>query len=634
MPPSSSALATGNGAASDAILKGSNCNSTAPRCGCRFRSACARPMRCATCSSKWPRRRGARRDRGHHHRRQNETGRNSMGRMLIAAVLALAALPARAAEDDIVLRGMGSFHVGGRIAEVSGRPAREIVRIPGGPPSKLDPNGEFMVEQMYVQYFLPKHRKGKLPLLMWHGGGLTGVTYETTPDGREGWLNLFVRKGWDVYVSDAVERGRAGFASPDVWPSEPIFLNYADPFERFRIGGGEGRRRPQGGGAEEHAHADAVRRLCRPVSALGDLQENRSRICRRDARRRRNGRRGQPARHRHQGKFAYADAGQEQCRDRRCHPGMDGRERLGRVTAFDPRKSSDFEQRREGAMRRLGIVLAVSLAAGSAWAQGKEPIALRDMGSFHVGGRVIEITGVTYETTPDGRAGWLSYFIRKGWDTYISDAVERGRAGWTDTFKGDALSLPLGDPWERFRIGPPGSWNDDKAKRTTYPGAQFPIEAYAQFMKQGVPRWLTTDDQIVAAYIELVDKVCPCVVMVHSQSGTFGYRVLEARPDKVKALVAVEPTLGGDRNKVESIKTTPILVVDGDNAKDHPRWSKIRQGGVDYAAVLRSAGGSIDVVDLPDVGIKGNSHMMMMDKNNAEIADLIQKWLLDKGLAQ
>ena len=55
---------------------------------------------------------------------------------------------------------------------------------------------------------------------------------------------------------------------------------------------------------------------------------------------------------------------------------------------------------------------------------------------------------------------------------------------------------------------------------------------------------------------------------------------------------------------------------------------------VDYAAVLRSAGGSIDVVDLPDVGIKGNSHMMMMDKNNAEIADLIQKWLLDKGLAQ
>jgi hypothetical protein len=244
-------------------------------------------------------------------------------------------------------------------------------------------------------------------------------------------------------------------------------------------------------------------------------------------------------------------------------------------------------------MRRLGIALAFSLAAGSALAQTKEPIALRDMGSFHIGGRVIEIagqpikeivftpggvpakvdpngkyqveqmyvqyflpqnrkgklplliwhggglSGVTYETKPDGGEGWLTMFIRKGWDVYISDAVERGRSGWTNTFKGDAVILPLGDPWERFRIGPPGSWNDDRAKRATYAGTQFPTEAYEQFMKQGVPRWLTTDDQIVAAYIELVDKVCPCVVMVHSQSGSFGFKVAEARPDKVKALVAV-----------------------------------------------------------------------------------------------
>jgi pimeloyl-ACP methyl ester carboxylesterase len=137
----------------------------------------------------------------------------------------------------------------------------------------------------------------------------------------------------------------------------------------------------------------------------------------------------------------------------------------------------------------------------------------------------------------------------------------------------------------------------------------------------------------VGAYVELVDKVCPCVVLVHSQSGSFGFKALEARPDKVKALIAVEPTLGGDRNKVEAIKGTPILVLYGDNAKDHPRWSKIRQGGVDYTAVLKSAGGSIDVVDLPDVGVKGNSHMVMMDKNSDAVAELIQKWLVGKGLA-
>src|SRR5947208_15397682 len=128
-------------------------------------------------------------------------------RALIALALALIALPAFA-DDDIVLRGMGSFNIGGRIAEVTGKEVTEVQRVPGGPMSKLDPNGQFMVEAMYVQYFLPKNRKGKYPLLMWHGGGLTGVTYESTPDGREGWMNMFIRKGWDTYVSDSVERGR------------------------------------------------------------------------------------------------------------------------------------------------------------------------------------------------------------------------------------------------------------------------------------------------------------------------------------------------------------------------------------------------------------------------------------------
>jgi pimeloyl-ACP methyl ester carboxylesterase len=339
-------------------------------------------------------------------------------------------------------------------------------------------------------------------------------------------------------------------------------------------------------------------------------------------------------------------------------------------------------------MRRLSLVLTFCFAAGCALAQGKEPVALRDFGSFHIGGRLIEITGqpvkeivftpggvpakvdpngtyqveqmyvqyylpqakkgrvplllwhgggltgVTYETKPDGNPGWLNYFVRAGWDTYISDAVERGRSGWTSTFKGEPVFLPLGDPWERFRVGPIGSWNADKAKRVTYPGAQFPIDAYEQFMKQGVPRWLTTDDAIVAAYIELIDKVCPCVVLVHSQSGAFGFKALEARPDKVKALVAVEPTLGGDKNKVASIKGSPVMMIYGDNAKDHPRWSKIRQTGADYAAVLKTAGGSVDVIDLPDIGIKGNSHMIMMDRNSDQVAGLIQKWLAGKGLTE
>jgi hypothetical protein len=159
--------------------------------------------------------------------------------IIAAAMLGLAASPALA-EGPINLRGMGSFHIGGRTVEITGKPVREVLLGAGGVPAKLDPNGPYAVEHMYVQFFQPQTRKGKVPLLMWHGGGLTGVTYETTPDGREGWLNMFIRKGRDVYNSDAVERGRSGFAGPDVWPSSPNFLTKANPFERFRIGQGAG----------------------------------------------------------------------------------------------------------------------------------------------------------------------------------------------------------------------------------------------------------------------------------------------------------------------------------------------------------------------------------------------------------
>src|ERR1700687_2672524 len=126
-------------------------------------------------------------------------------------------------------------------AEIAGKPVREVVFTPGSVPAKVDPNGAYMAGQMYVQYFIPQDKRGALPLLMWHGGGLTGVTYETTPDGREGWLNYFTRRGWSVYNSDAVERGRAGWAQyPDIFAGEPVFLTIANPFERFRIGAGEG----------------------------------------------------------------------------------------------------------------------------------------------------------------------------------------------------------------------------------------------------------------------------------------------------------------------------------------------------------------------------------------------------------
>jgi hypothetical protein len=149
-----------------------------------------------------------------------------------------------------------------------------------------------------------------------------------------------------------------------------------------------------------------------------------------------------------------------------------------------------------------------------------------------------------------------------------------------------------------------------------------------------VPRWTTNDDATLAAYIAEIDRVCPCIILFHSQAGTFGFKAAQARPDKVKALIAVEPAGVGDPAKLDALKAIPSLVIYGDFIEQDSRWPKIRATGIAFAEGIKAAGGSADIVDLPKAGISGNSHMMMMDKNNTEVAALIQTWLEGKGLTK
>jgi hypothetical protein len=81
-----------------------------------------------------------------------------------------------------------------------------------------------MLGQMYVQYVQLAAPRAAAPLLMWHGGGMTGANWETTADGRPGWQMFFLRSGFDTYVSDAVERGRASWAPhPQAYSDAPYF---------------------------------------------------------------------------------------------------------------------------------------------------------------------------------------------------------------------------------------------------------------------------------------------------------------------------------------------------------------------------------------------------------------------------
>jgi len=198
-------------------------------------------------------------------------------------------------------------------------------------------------------------------------------------------------------------------------------------------------------------------------------------------------------------------------------------------------------------------------------------------------------------------------------------------------FTTDPVFMPMAGPWDRFRFGPgPESY----AAHATYPGMQFPVDGYDNFLRQNVPRWTSTDAPTIAAYTALVDRVCPCVILVHSQAGQFGYRVAQARPEKVKALIAVEPSGIGDAQQTARLAGIPVLVLYGDFIEADARWATIRRNNLAFADAVNKEGGKVEVVDLPKVGIRGNSHMIMMDRNSGDVAEYIQAWLARQGLFQ
>ena len=93
-------------------------------------------------------------------------------------------------EKPITLKTMGSLYFGGTV-------------------TKLDNGETFHGDHGYAQYFIPAKSRN-YPLIMWHGIGQSGRSYESTPDGREGFMAILPRRDWPVYIIDQPRRGRAG----------------------------------------------------------------------------------------------------------------------------------------------------------------------------------------------------------------------------------------------------------------------------------------------------------------------------------------------------------------------------------------------------------------------------------------
>jgi pimeloyl-ACP methyl ester carboxylesterase len=142
--------------------------------------------------------------------------------LLISVIITSSCMETR--EDLLVIKEQGSFAVGG-----------SVITNPGTFDAiKRTPEGQtFHGDHAYVFYQIPKDAR-KLPLVMWHGYGQFSKTWETTPDGREGYQNIFLRRKFGVYLLDQPRRGRAGRSTVEATiapnPDEQFWFNV------FRVG--------------------------------------------------------------------------------------------------------------------------------------------------------------------------------------------------------------------------------------------------------------------------------------------------------------------------------------------------------------------------------------------------------------
>lgn len=129
---------------------------------------------------------------------------------------AAAAMFAAACSQDSAMRvaRQGSFAIGGTVLR--------------------DSKGRtFHGDHAYVFYQIPPNAK-KYPLVFAHGVGQFSKTWESTPDGREGFQNIFLRRGFAVYLVDQPRRGNAGRGTQPASIS-PAF-DEEEWFNRFRLG--------------------------------------------------------------------------------------------------------------------------------------------------------------------------------------------------------------------------------------------------------------------------------------------------------------------------------------------------------------------------------------------------------------
>ena len=297
-------------------------------------------------------------------------------------------------------------------------------------------------------------------------------------------------------------------------------------------------------------------------------------------------------------------------------------------------------------------------------------------------------SGTNFTGTPDGREGWAQHFLRHGYAVYVVDQVGRGRAAYNPEAYGPVRQPDSDSAQQRFVALKRQHLWPQAERHTQWPGGDAPGDpVFDQFFASQLPTIndFTEQQQLnVPALIALIDKIGPSILLTHSQSGSYGWPVADARPDAIKALIQVEPsgppfydvgleyvgppdfyrtgaksrpwglsaiplTYDPPASSPEELRPVQQATPDGPHlargwfqsepARKLPNLMKmpilILSAEASYHAVydhltvqyLEQAGVKPSFVKLADVGVRGNGHMLMLEKNNHEIAAVMMDWL-------
>jgi pimeloyl-ACP methyl ester carboxylesterase len=291
-------------------------------------------------------------------------------------------------------------------------------------------------------------------------------------------------------------------------------------------------------------------------------------------------------------------------------------------------------------------------------------------------------TATNWMGTPDGRKGWAEYFVEQGYVVYMIDQPMRGRSAHHPGDGPTRMFTAENEEWQFTASEKAMRWPQAKL-HTQWPGdgpgkgqAGDPVfDAFYATQVETVISNEQTQRRNQEAGAALLDRIGPAIVLTHSQSGPFGWLIADARPRLVKAVVAVEPsgppfeaTINGS-GKARAWGPTDIAITYDPPVKDPGDIAVEREAKPDgpdlfvcwmqkaparqlvnlknipvmvmaaeasyhqvydhcTAKYLGQAGIRVDYIRLQDKGIHGNGHMVMLEKNNLDIAKVIDDWIV------